>query len=229
MSASDTGPERFETVIVGGGQAGLATGYHLARRGRPFVILDAGRRVGDPWRARWDSLRLYTPARYSGLPGWGFPAAAWHYPGRDELADYLEAYVARFELPVRNGVRVDGLTRRGLLSRSEHPVSRMVSPSSERRNRRPTREPMRRTALSRRACERSPCTMSAPLLLSRSSIGRRSAGSFWRSASSTATSRPRAARNPAWNAADCPLPRPRGVRCMAMHRSQGRSRISGSP
>jgi putative flavoprotein involved in K+ transport len=113
MSARDMGPERFETVIVGGGQAGLATGYHLARRGRPFVILDAGRRVGDPWRARWDSLRLYTPARYSRLPGWDFPAAAWHYPARDEVADYLEAYAARFELPVRNGVRVDGLTRHG--------------------------------------------------------------------------------------------------------------------
>ena len=113
MSARGTDPERFDTVIVGGGQAGLATGYHLARLGRPFVILDAGRRVGDPWRARWDSLRLYTPARYSGLPGWGFPAADWHYPTRDEVADYLEASAARFELPVRHGVRVDGLTRSG--------------------------------------------------------------------------------------------------------------------
>ena len=106
-------PERFETVIVGGGQAGLATGYHLARLGRRFVVLDAGARVGDPWRGRWDSLRLYTPARYSGLPGWGFPADPWHYPTRDEVADYLEAYAARFELPVRGGVKVDGLTRRG--------------------------------------------------------------------------------------------------------------------
>jgi putative flavoprotein involved in K+ transport len=113
MGGQGTGPERFETVIVGGGQAGLATGYHLARRGRPFVILDAGRRVGDPWRARWDSLRLYTPARYSGLPGWDFPADAWHYPDKEEVADYLEAYAARFELPVRSGTRVDGLTRRG--------------------------------------------------------------------------------------------------------------------
>jgi putative flavoprotein involved in K+ transport len=113
MSARDTGPERFETVIVGGGQAGLATGWHLARRGRPFVILDAGERVGDQWRARWDSLRLFTPARYSGLPGMGFPAPAWHYPTKDEMADYLETYAARFQLPVRGGVRVDGLTRLG--------------------------------------------------------------------------------------------------------------------
>jgi putative flavoprotein involved in K+ transport len=105
--------ERYETVIVGGGQAGLATGYHLAGLGRSFVILDAGARVGDPWRGRWDSLRLYTPARYSGLPGWPFPADPGHFPTRDEVADYLEAYAARFELPVRPLTRVDRLTRHG--------------------------------------------------------------------------------------------------------------------
>jgi putative flavoprotein involved in K+ transport len=108
---SGMGSERMETVIVGGGQAGLATGYHLARLGRPFVILDEGERVGDPWRRRWDTLRLFTPARYSGLPGWPFPAPPWHYPVKDEVADYLEAYAARFGLPVRGGVRVDELTR----------------------------------------------------------------------------------------------------------------------
>jgi putative flavoprotein involved in K+ transport len=113
MGGQGMDPERFETVIVGGGQAGLATGYHLARRGQPFVILDAGERVGDPWRRRWDSLRLFTPARYSGLPGWPFPAPAWHYPVKDEVADYLEAYAARFELPVRSGVAVDRLARLG--------------------------------------------------------------------------------------------------------------------
>ena len=112
MDGQGRDPERFETVIVGGGQAGLATGYHLARQGRPFVILDAGERVGDPWRGRWDSLRLFTPARYSGLPGMPFPADPWHYPTRDEVTDYLEAYAARFQLPVRGGVRVDGLTRK---------------------------------------------------------------------------------------------------------------------
>jgi len=113
MGGRGAGPERFETVIVGGGQAGLATGYHLARLGRSFVILDAGARVGDPWRGRWDSLRLYTPARYSGLPGWPFPGDPFHYPARDEVADYLEAYAARFELPVRPGIRVDRLGRQG--------------------------------------------------------------------------------------------------------------------
>jgi putative flavoprotein involved in K+ transport len=101
--------ERYETVIVGGGQAGLAAGYHLARRGRSFVILDANRRVGDAWRRRWDSLRLFTPARYSGLPGMPFPAPAFSFPSKDEVADYLETYAARFELPVRTGVRVDRL------------------------------------------------------------------------------------------------------------------------
>jgi putative flavoprotein involved in K+ transport len=102
---------RVETVIIGGGQAGRAVGYHLARRDRPFVILDADRRVGDAWRRRWDSLRLFTPARYSGLPGWPFPAPPFAYPTRDEVADYLEAYAGRFELPVRHGIRVDRLAR----------------------------------------------------------------------------------------------------------------------
>jgi putative flavoprotein involved in K+ transport len=105
------GSERVETVIIGGGQAGLATGYQLAMRGLPFVILDANERIGDGWRKRWDSLRLFTPARYDGLPGWPFPAPAWSFPNKDEVADYLEAYAARFDLPVRTGVRVDGLSR----------------------------------------------------------------------------------------------------------------------
>jgi putative flavoprotein involved in K+ transport len=106
-----SGGERVETVIIGGGQAGLAVGYHLASRERPFLILDADRRPGDAWRRRWDSLRLFTPARYSGLPGWPFPAPPSSHPTRDEVADYLEAYAARFELAVRHGVRVDRLAR----------------------------------------------------------------------------------------------------------------------
>ncbi|MGH2534690.1 MAG: flavin-containing monooxygenase [Thermomicrobiales bacterium] len=105
--------ERFETVVVGGGQAGLAVGYHLARRGLPFVILDANERIGDAWRKRWDSLRLFTPASYDGLPGMPFPAPRHSFPTKDEVADYLEAYAQRFELPVRSGVKVDGLARNG--------------------------------------------------------------------------------------------------------------------
>ncbi|MGH3010578.1 MAG: flavin-containing monooxygenase [Gaiellaceae bacterium] len=105
--------ERFETVIVGGGQAGLAVGYHLARRERRFVILDAAERVGDSWRGRWDSLRVYTPARYSGLPGMRFPARGFSYPGKDDVAAYLEAYAARFDLPVRTGVTVEAISNKG--------------------------------------------------------------------------------------------------------------------
>ena len=105
--------ERVETVVVGGGQAGLSVGYHLARRGLPFVILDANERIGDAWRKRWDSLRVFTPARYNGLPGMPFPAPAHSFPTKDEVADYLEAYAARFELPVRTGVMVDGLSKEG--------------------------------------------------------------------------------------------------------------------
>lgn len=75
--------ERAETVIVGAGQAGLSVGYHLRRRGRPFVILEASRRVGDRWRRHWDSLRLHSPARLDGLPGWGFPARGSSFPTKD--------------------------------------------------------------------------------------------------------------------------------------------------
>jgi putative flavoprotein involved in K+ transport len=106
------GSEYFETVIIGGGQAGLSVGYHLKKQGRPFVILDANERIGDAWRKRWDSLRLFTPARYDGLAGWRFPAPAVSFPTKDEMADYLESYAARFDLPVRTGVKVDALSRR---------------------------------------------------------------------------------------------------------------------
>jgi putative flavoprotein involved in K+ transport len=104
-------PEHLETVIIGGGQAGLSVGRHLARRGRPFLILDTNRRVGDAWRKRWDSLRLFTPARYDALAGMPFPAPAHSFPTKDEVADYLEAYATQFRLPVRTGVRVDRLWR----------------------------------------------------------------------------------------------------------------------
>jgi putative flavoprotein involved in K+ transport len=104
-------PEHIETVVIGGGQAGLSVGHHLARRGRPFLILDTSRRVGDAWRNRWDSLRLFTPARYDALAGMPFPAPAHSFPTKDQVADYLESHAARFELPVRLGVRVDRLWR----------------------------------------------------------------------------------------------------------------------
>lgn len=102
----------FDTVVVGGGQAGLAAGYYLEKQGRDFVILDAGEKVGDAWRGRWDSLRLFTPAAYSSLPGMPFPAPPRnYYPTKDEMADYLEAYAGKFGLPVLSGRRVDSLSR----------------------------------------------------------------------------------------------------------------------
>ena len=105
--------ERIETVIIGGGQAGLAVGYHLTRRGHPYVILDANERIGDSWRKRWPSLRLYSPARASGLPGMRFPAPPHSYPSGLEMGDYLEAYARRFELPVQTSVRVDSVSKDG--------------------------------------------------------------------------------------------------------------------
>jgi len=104
-------PDRYETIIVGGGQAGLSVGYHLKKEGRPFVILDANERIGDSWRSRWDSLRLYSPAFRDGLPGMPFPAPRASYPTKDEMGDYLDAYAARFELPVRTGTSVEGLEK----------------------------------------------------------------------------------------------------------------------
>jgi putative flavoprotein involved in K+ transport len=101
--------EDHETIVIGGGQAGLAMGYHLSRLGLPFVILDASERIGDSWRARWHSMRLFTPARRDGLPGRPFPARKHSFPTRDEMADYLDDYAMHFELPVRTGVRVDAL------------------------------------------------------------------------------------------------------------------------
>ncbi len=106
-------PQRYQVVVVGAGQAGLSVGYHLAKRGVPFVILEANERVGDTWRRRWDSLRLFTTARYDGLDGMPFPAAADRFVTKDEMADYLEAYAKRFALPVRCGVRVERIERRG--------------------------------------------------------------------------------------------------------------------
>ena len=105
--------ESIETVVIGAGQAGLSVGYHLARRGAPFVILEANARIGDTWRRRWDSLRLFTPARFDGLAGMPFPASPNVFPTKDDMADYLEAYAARFALPVRTGMAVERVTRLG--------------------------------------------------------------------------------------------------------------------
>ena len=103
--------QQLGTVVIGGSQAGLAVGYYLKQRGLPFVILDENDRIGDAWRKRWDSLHLFTPGRYNGLPGMPFPGSPWAYPTKDETADYLEAFARAFELPVRTGVKFDRLAK----------------------------------------------------------------------------------------------------------------------
>ncbi len=103
--------ENHDVIVIGGGQAGLAVAYHLWQAGLDFILLDADQRTGDSWRRRWDSLRLFTPARHDGLPGLAFPASPASFPTKDEVADYLTQYVERFSLPVRNGVRVSRLRR----------------------------------------------------------------------------------------------------------------------
>ena len=108
-----TAPQRIDTIVIGGGQAGLAVGYHLAKRKVPFLILDASERVGDAWRQRWDSLRLFSTRRYSQLDGMRLPGPGHGFPTKDEIADYLEQYASRFSLPVRSGVRVSRLGRAG--------------------------------------------------------------------------------------------------------------------
>ncbi|WP_454044692.1 flavin-containing monooxygenase [Cellulosimicrobium sp. Marseille-Q8652] len=109
MSGS-TGPDH-DVVVVGAGQAGLALGYYLTRAGVDVLLLERAAHVGASWARRWDSLRLFTPARYDALPGLAFPGDAWSYPGKDQVAAYLADYAARFELPVRTGadvVRLEG-------------------------------------------------------------------------------------------------------------------------
>ncbi len=103
----------LDVLVIGGGQAGLAMGYQLGRRGLRFLIVDSGPEIGSAWRSRWDSLQLFTSGRYDNLPGLPFPAAADTYPGKDAVADYLQAYAAEFGLPVRLDTRVESLTRAG--------------------------------------------------------------------------------------------------------------------
>jgi putative flavoprotein involved in K+ transport len=104
--------QHIETLIIGAGQAGLATAYHLQRAGRECLIVDANERIGDNWRCHYDSLRLYSPVKYDGLPGMDFPGDRWHFPGKDEVAGFLEAYAVEHELPVRLRTNVDRLVAR---------------------------------------------------------------------------------------------------------------------
>jgi putative flavoprotein involved in K+ transport len=108
---SEHDPERIGTLIIGAGQSGLAAGYHLARRGLPFLIVDSDQRIGDHWRGHWDSLRLFSPAGVDGLPGMAFPTRSDHYPTGREMGDYLEAYAERFAMPVVSDAIVERIRR----------------------------------------------------------------------------------------------------------------------
>src|SRR5436309_5207084 len=105
-SMLDNDRDDREVIVVGGGQAGLAIGYFLAQQGRDFVILEAADELAAAWRTRWDSLKLFTPVRYSSLPRLPFPGDPESYPGRDEVAAYLTEYARRLALPVELDSRV---------------------------------------------------------------------------------------------------------------------------
>jgi len=104
-------PEKYNVIVIAAGQAGLSVGYFLKKNNIDFLILDANERVGDSWRNRWDTLRLFTPARFNGLAGMPFPSDPNYFPTKDEMGDYLEEYAQHFKLPVRNNIKVDGLSR----------------------------------------------------------------------------------------------------------------------
>jgi putative flavoprotein involved in K+ transport len=110
MTSDGPGPA-YDVVVIGASQAGLAMGYHLAQKGLTFVILDAGPEIGHLWRSRWDSLVLFTPAQYSGLPGMAFPAPEDTYPSKDDVVSYLQEYAATFDLPIRLNSKATLLTR----------------------------------------------------------------------------------------------------------------------
>ena len=139
-------PDHVETVVIGGSQAGLAVGYHLRRRRLPFVILDENERVGDAWRKRWDSLRLFTPARYSALPGMLFPGPSSAFPTKDDTADYLEAYAHEFALarPGSKAVKEYLAWARARKRRAEAREARARKAAREKRRRERSRREARR-------------------------------------------------------------------------------------
>ncbi len=111
---TNTQKNTWHTIVIGGGQAGLATGYHLKKVNSDFLILDAEAGTGDSWRKRWNSLRLFTPAWNNGMPGLPFPGNQHAFPTKEEAADFLGDYKEKFELPVLYDARVT------LVKKSQH-------------------------------------------------------------------------------------------------------------
>jgi putative flavoprotein involved in K+ transport len=108
-SAGSQSSDDVEVAVIGAGQAGLAMGYFLRHQGRRFVILERADSIGSAWRERWESLRLFTPRRYSALPGLPFPGDPNGYPTRDEVTAYLERYAETFSLPIELNSEVKNL------------------------------------------------------------------------------------------------------------------------
>src|SRR6266481_7878654 len=104
---------REEIIVVGAGQAGLSMGYWLKRKPRSFLLLEAGPRIGESWRRRYDSLVLFTPRRYSALSGLAFPGDPEGRLTKDEMADYLQTYADHFALPVQMDTRVADIQKNG--------------------------------------------------------------------------------------------------------------------
>jgi putative flavoprotein involved in K+ transport len=102
----------YDTIVIGAGQAGLSAGYHLAKRGKSFLIIDGADRVGGSWLNRWDSLTLFTPSIRDSLPGLEL-GGPYHFPTKDEMVDYLARYAEHFKLPIRLSTPVDGIFREG--------------------------------------------------------------------------------------------------------------------
>jgi putative flavoprotein involved in K+ transport len=119
--------KHWHTVIIGGGQAGLAAGYFLKEMNLEFIILDENQRIGDSWRKRWDSLKLFTPSQHDCLPGMPFPGSKNNFPGKDEMAGYLERYAIEFSLPVQLNVKVNHLHSRNSHYEIETSVQKLIS------------------------------------------------------------------------------------------------------
>jgi putative flavoprotein involved in K+ transport len=111
--AQDVDPRSADVVVIGGGQSGLAVGYYLRRTGLDFVILDAGSEPGGAWRRGWESLRLFSPARWSSLPGWIMPGGPDWYPGRDDFVRYMTEYEQRYDMPVQRPVLAKAVRHEG--------------------------------------------------------------------------------------------------------------------